>query len=756
MRRALLSLAATMALTPGVLCHAQGASFANGDDKAGSTQSQASSTVRVRVRAEDLSGKPLADAKGFLFKMTPPQDPKRARDSEPAITSGEVTSASSSDGYVETQPLPAKTAYVLEIQADEFAPELTQWTHPQQSDTVELPPVRLKRWGTITGTVVDRQGQIVPRVTVIQAGDGTKRLEAVTDDRGQFRLGEIPEGRAIVCFDAPGFRFHGLVLTSPSDGARIELERVGDPNPRVLQPATASVRQWSAEQRAAAVSKILDPQIARVLTQSTISENDQSVLLAAARRDPERVLARLDGLKFAAPNIAYSVRYSIGAALLNHGKPDAALEAIGKFKTAQMRLQAYLYWFSTEPAKTKYPNARRSALKKAREILDSGIEPAGHPYQLCELGAQLYDVGDQPGARKVFQECEALLGKMPADDQSRDGLRVQLAIAVARDDVERAKKLAADAEPDELIRAAADIARHHPQDVENFLAEVPGDLSLLQLRGVANNLPPLCLRVARHDPAAAERLLLKYARVPAPKTDAEKLFGIGGTFGLNLSKEFIEFQVTKLKAVCYGLIAEGSAAHDPAAARHALAESIDLLEPLRAGFVYPMTEFYHSPAVPMALLVPTAERLDPALAREIFWRALSLRIAMSGESHERQMLDIDTCLLANLVRLYDRPLGAFLLEPVVSRTRSRTFGGIAPYYWTIRSLALDSPERALAWADTLCDRPTWNGFLVRNSARQVICSVLSSADGWDADRSQQVRSELETVRSVYGVYIARD
>ena len=40
---------------------------------------------------------------------------------------------------------------------------------------------------------------------------------------------------------------------------------------------------------------------------------------------------------------------------------------------------------------------------------------------------------------------------------------------------------------------------------------------------------------------------------------------------------------------------------------------------------------------------------------------------MSGESHERHMLDIDTSLLANLIRFYDRPLGASLLEPALSR-----------------------------------------------------------------------------------------
>jgi hypothetical protein len=491
------------------------------------------------------------------------------------------------------------------------------------------------------------------------------------------------------------------------------------------------------------------------LAQPTVSESDQSILVVAARLDPERVLARLDTLKFDRPDAGYGIRYSIGASLLNNGKPDAALESIGKFKEAQLKLQAYLYWFDVEPAKTKYPDAHRSALAKARAIFDTQIKPANNVYQFCQLGTQLREVGDRAGARKVFQDCQTLLDKLPAESSDRDWLRIQLAIAVSRDDFERAKKLAAESEPDQLMRLAAEIARHHPKDVEPFLADVSGDLSLMQLRGVANDLPKVCLRVARADPAAAERLLLKYARVPQPKTDAEKLFGLGGSFGLNLSKEFIEFQVTKLKAVCYGLIAEGAAAHDPAVARHALAQSIELLNPLRAGFVYPTTQFYHGPALLMALLIPVAERIDPALAREVFWRALSLRIAMSGESLERGMLDIDTSLLASLVRCYDPPLAQGLLEPVLSRTRSRTFAGRAPYYWVIRSLTLESPDGAVAWADSLCELP-WNGLLARDLAKEVIASVLSSADNWDGDFNQRLQNALTPVRSVYGVYVDRD
>jgi hypothetical protein len=196
--------------------------------------------------------------------------------------------------------------------------------------------------------------------------------------------------------------------------------------------------------------------------------------------------------------------------------------------------------------------------------------------------------------------------------------------------------------------------------------------------------------------------------------------------------------------------------NNSAAARHALMQSIELVKPLRAGFVYPMTEFYHSPAVLMALLVPTAEHIDPALAREVFWRALSLRMAMSGESHERDMVDVDTCLLANLVRFYDEPLAKLLLDPVFSRARLRAYSGMASYYWALRSVTLESPERALTWADSLGEILNWNGSLARDSAKNVIASALSVDADWDADRSRRLHNELFQVQSLYGIYLNRE
>jgi hypothetical protein len=742
----------------GLACVTQSGYAAASDGKKNQTDTGKTSVaadIRLRVRVHDRAGKPLAGVKATVFKLKAGGGGGMF-DSGPKITQAGTTPPSAAEGLLESPVLPLKAAYVLELHAEGFAPESTRWTHPLQSGTVELPAVALRRLGSVAGTLVDRQGKGIVKATVIQAGDGTKRLEAVTDANGHFDLAGVPEGQAVVCFDAAGFRFHGTTLACPSHDVRIELERTGDPHPRVLAPAADEQHPWSAEKQAAEARRISEPMIARVLEKSSVSENDFSLVLAAARRDPERILAHIDRLKFVRPNSEFSIRFALGRALLAQGKTEQAFKMIDGFKEPVAKVQAYLYWFESESIRTKSPDAHRQALSKARGLLASPIAPQQRPFFLCELGGQLWEQGDHDGARKVLDECEALFEKMPEELNGRPALQIQLAIAVSRFDFARTKKLAADLEPDQSIRLAAEVARFRPQETESLLADVPGDLSLAQLRGVANSLPSLCFRVARVDPAAAERLLLKFAQVPQPKTDAEKMFGIGGSFGLNLSKEFLEFQVTKLKAGCYSLIAEGAAVRDLAAARRAVEQGIALVKPLRTGYLYPTSQFYHTPAGLMALFVPVADRFDPALAREVFWRALSLQVALPGESHERDMLDIDTSQLAGLVRFYDRPLSERLLAPLAARARARSFSGTPANFWVVRALGLDSPERGVAFADSLCDLPDSEGSTPRATAEQVVAGMLSASDDWEATREKRLQTALAGLRSVYGLYVNED
>lgn len=715
-----------------------------------------SATIRLRVRVEDQAGKPLAGARATLFKMAPQTGRALRNDMPLAITKQGSRLTGEAGGVLQTPPLPGKLAYVLEVDAEGFAPELTRWVGPSQSGTIELPAVKLRRLGAVKGTVVDRLGHPVPHVTVIQSGDGPKRLDAVTDGQGRFSLEDMPEGTAVVCFEAAGYRFWGTVVSCPANNVRIELERIGDPNPRMLTRVPLSPDEWPEKRRLAAAKELIEPIVARVLTKSTIDESDFPALAAAARIEPKRILPRIDSFKFAQPFRRALLRNTAMNFLNANRKPAELLEAASKLSDPPSQIDAYLEWFHSAGRDPANVATKRVALQKARSLIAASKETYRRGYWLCQLGSQLWDIGDQAAAREVFHDCKTLLEKMPEGAGGRDGIRIMLAGAVSRDGVGEAKKLTDGLEPGPMLRVAGEMARTHPQEVEAFLAPIPDKLSLMQLSGVANQLPRVCSYVARRDPAAAERILVKFARPPQAQSDAESIFGLGGGMFGNLSKELIDFQVVKVKAVCYGLIADAAAKRDQPAARHALLQAIDVIRPLRAGFVHPTRHFYHTPSGLMALLIPVAERIDRALANEIYWRALSLRIPISGETYDRILLDIDTPDLVLLVNFYDRSLAAALLEPLLSRLASRSYSGMPTYVWSVRTLTLLSPQRAITFPKSLSESPGWDDSRPRDAANLWIANVLNNSPMWDKDLGRRLNNQMAVMRSVYDAYVASD
>ncbi len=120
------------------------------------------------------------------------------------------------------------------------------------------------------------------------------------------------------------------------------------------------------------------------------------------------------------------------------------------------------------------------------------------------------------------------------------------------------------------------------------------------------------------------------------------------------------------------------------------------------------------------------------------------------------MLDIDTSQLASLVRFYDRPLAELLLAPLAARAQARSFSGTAANFWIVRAIALDSPERAFALADSLSDLGDAEGSSPRATARQVIAGALSTAELWDASREKRLQVALGGLRSVYGLYVSEE
>ncbi len=108
-------------------------------------------SIRLRVQVQDAAGHPLGNARGSLFRATP-QSAKAARNEAAiAITKQAELLNAGKDGAIQTPVLSSKQAYVLEVDAAGYAPQLTRWTHPAQRGTIELPAVKLRRLAQLKG-----------------------------------------------------------------------------------------------------------------------------------------------------------------------------------------------------------------------------------------------------------------------------------------------------------------------------------------------------------------------------------------------------------------------------------------------------------------------------------------------------------------------------------------------------------------------------------------------------------------------------
>lgn len=98
---------------------------------------------------------------------------------------------------------------------------------------------------TVSGVVRDELGQVLPGVTVTL--DSTERVgQSVTDDKGVYRLVDVPPGRYALRATLPGFLAEGRSLDVSSSGAVSDLTlRIG-PAAEVLHvvpPPREAVRQ---------------------------------------------------------------------------------------------------------------------------------------------------------------------------------------------------------------------------------------------------------------------------------------------------------------------------------------------------------------------------------------------------------------------------------------------------------------------------------------------------------------------------------
>jgi protocatechuate 3,4-dioxygenase beta subunit len=125
----------------------------------------------------------------------------------------------------------AEGEYAVEILTRDFVPETVPSVRVSPGAVVELGTIRLKRGGSVTGTVVDSSADPVPGATVevIDPGMRNYRIlenEVFSDRFGRFQVRGLADGKVIVVARHPSFaasRPEEVEVDSSAGATRVEL-----------------------------------------------------------------------------------------------------------------------------------------------------------------------------------------------------------------------------------------------------------------------------------------------------------------------------------------------------------------------------------------------------------------------------------------------------------------------------------------------------------------------------------------------------
>jgi hypothetical protein len=121
------------------------------------------------------------------------------------------------------------------------------------------------------------------------------------------------------------------------------------------------------------------------------------------------------------------------------------------------------------------------------------------------------------------------------------------------------------------------------------------------------------------------------------------------------------------------------------------------------------------PAAVAAALLPVAERIDPALVPELFWRAVALHTPRAGSEIRSD------AVLALLLARYDPSVGRTLLEPLADRAITSSATDLVPL---ITALAILDPLRAVRLIEELPEPADLTFHRTRNEARLTLAGAL--------------------------------
>ncbi|MEZ6128129.1 MAG: carboxypeptidase-like regulatory domain-containing protein [Planctomycetaceae bacterium] len=706
------------------------------------TASTSAGEIKLECRVVDRAGQPIAGAVAVVRTLATP-DPESGK----AVANDIIAELkpSQQDGRIATELLPAGSSHVLEVKCDGYVPASSRRSHLDDTGSIQLPDVVLRRLRPVSGIVVDRHGNPLSGVTILQSGDGPQRTTAVSALDGSFRIDGVPEGLALVFAQKDGFWFTGRRAPTSDEPLKIVLNPRSKANPErcdvqrrqgIIQPSTESAAA-SIDDQAAQVRKAANDG-------NRALRNQQWQTLAAL--DEHRALALLTELNIPKDEQTYLVMPLVTREMERDF--ENGMTRLMEFESADDRITSTVYYLLE--SKVFSPDQRKTLLAQAVTDVRSIQDPLARVYKMSVLLKPLNEIGARDTVEQLVTESIALL------DEAGEGTAVQntlgsLAENLAPIDPERALTLLDRVAPMYSAWIATGIARHNPQKAAELLRSY-------DYRSVGGSrlgrwyiLPRSCYRLAFADADLAlstaeliDGIVHETARFTAYKPvtlggEGEQKNAVGdllnqaaGVLGVSVraSANATQDPVTILfKARIHGLIAQAIAKSDPDRARTLIEDAVAAIAPVQHVIRNHGGGFIYTPSLFMASLVPAAAKNDPGLAAEICWRSLALRLPATGtDDEEARLFEIGHIQTMFAIAALDQQLAADLLHGVATRSANRTYDGQTTLWWLGDAWSGLSGADGQLLLNAICDRGVAGTTSPRSSVSSRLIMRAQSAD----------------------------
>jgi hypothetical protein len=591
---------------------------------------------------------------------------------------GSIVLRTGGDGrFHTTRPLPPDDEYFVDARAPG---RFSVRTEAQRLTGVghRVPYIVLNGLRTVTGQVIDRQGQPVAGVRVLQSGDGPLRTEALTGSDGQFRLPGVIEGPAFVFASKDGYRFNLQPIELDNAPIKLTLTRSNEPPARTYKTLNSPL---PVEEEKALARRLFLPYAERVLALGSFTQKFRMVA-HAVHIDPAAVQEKLDTIKFIDPDYLNLARIQLVEGLATDSL-DEALAQAEVCTSADSRAICYLEICEVRPDLGK---------RRMREILDQAVlnaravkSPTDRLRIYGQIADKLIDLGERERARKLLREAEEIAG--PTIKGNKGGFNLGIvAEALARLDLPAALKmlddLARQVRKDDKSDRTYVFVRFYGAIAHKLAADAPADaermlekIRVLEPANVSHYAIAVCSSMARTDPARARRI-------------AETMFDAGSS---------------ELRPYALGLIAQRLAATDKPGAVELLETAYRELDLLvgRGG-----ASAAHGTAEIAAALLPIVEEVVPGRLPEFLARTLSLRDPWLDNGNTVARGD-EIAALPMMISRYDRDLAARLVRPQLEQLgalRSLVIHDVISFR-VLAALAMVDPREAVELTERLPNDP---------------------------------------------------